>query len=74
MDGIHDFEDLEEAVHYAEGVMSTRTEALAHQAGAGQVEVQMVRTDRRVTLDSGFKVYMGTELIFTAAGRPSMVI
>ena len=75
-DGIHDFEDLEEAVHYAEDVMSTRTEALAHQAGAGQVEVQMVRTDRRVNLDSGFskELYLGTELIFTAVGRPSMVI
>lgn len=74
-DGIHDFEDLEEAVHYAEDVMSTRTEALAHQAGAGQVEVKMVRTDRRVNLDSGFskELYLGTELIFTAVGRPSPV-
>jgi len=72
-DGVHDFEDLEEAVRYVKQVVFPRTEALAHQAGAGQVEVQMIRTDRRVKLSPSFakKVFLGTELTFTAVGRPS---
>ncbi len=46
---------------------------LARQAGAAQVEVQMTRQDRRVDVRAGWgdQLYLGTELIFTAAGRPS---
>ncbi len=72
-DGVHDFADLEEAVGHARREMTAHVEALAHQAGAGQVEVRMARTDRRagVAVGWGEKVYLGTELIFTAVGRPS---
>jgi N-methylhydantoinase A/oxoprolinase/acetone carboxylase beta subunit len=72
-DGVHDFVDLEQAVGYAQRVMSAHVEALAHQAGAGQVEVRMTRTDRqaKVVAGQGQEVYLGTELIFTAVGRPS---
>ena len=72
-DGVHDFADLEQAVHYAQQVMSARAEALARQAGAGQVEVQMTRADRRARVGAGWgqEVYLGTELSFTAVGRPS---
>jgi len=72
-DGVHDFADLEQAVRYARQVMPARVEALARQAGAGQVEVQMARTDRGAKIAAGWgqEVYLGTELIFTAVGRPS---
>jgi N-methylhydantoinase A/oxoprolinase/acetone carboxylase beta subunit len=72
-DGVHDFDDLEQALGYAQQVMSAHVEAQAQQAGAGQVEVQMARTDRqaRVTAGWGQEVYLGTELVFTAVGRPS---
>jgi len=72
-DGVHDFGDLEQAVRHAQEVMSPYAEALARQAGAEQVEVQMARTDRRARVAAGWgqEVYLGTELIFTAVGRPS---
>ncbi len=72
-DGVHDFADLEQAVGHARRVMSAHVEALAHQAGAGQVEVRMARTDRQAKVGAGWgqEVYLGTELIFTAVGRPS---
>ena len=72
-DGVHDFADLEQAVGHAQRVMSAHVEALARQAGAGQVEVQMARTDRGAKIAAGWgqEVYLGTELIFTAVGRPS---
>jgi len=71
--GVHDFEDLEQAVGYAQQVMSPYVESQARQAGAGQVEVQMARTDRRAKVAAGWgqEVYLGTELVFTAVGRPS---
>jgi len=72
-DGVHDFVYLEQAVHYAQQVMSARAEALARQAGAGQVEVQMARADRRARVGAGWgqEIFLGAELIFTAVGRPS---
>jgi len=71
--GVHDFDDLEQAVGYAQQVMSAHVEAQARQAGAGQVEVQMARTDRQARVAAGWgqEVYLGTELAFKAVGRPS---
>jgi hypothetical protein len=64
---------LERAVAHAEAEMSPWIKAQAHQAGAAQVEVQMDREDREVMVTSGWgdKIYLGTDLTFTAAGRPS---
>ena len=72
-DGVYDFVDLEQAVRYTQQVMSARAEALAREAGAAQVEIQMAREDRQVKVAAGWtqEVYLGTELIFTAVGRPS---
>ncbi len=72
-DGVHDFDDLEQAVAYAQQVMSPYVEARAQQAGAEQVEVQMARTDHQAKVAAGWgqEIYLGTELIFTAVGRPS---
>ncbi|MGA9349340.1 MAG: hydantoinase/oxoprolinase family protein [Anaerolineae bacterium] len=71
--GVHDFVGLEQAVSYAQQVMSPHAEALARKAGAAQVEVQMDRADRQVKVATGWgqEVYLGTEMIFTAVGRPS---
>ena len=46
------------------------------QAGAAQVEVQMIREDREVLVKAGWgdKLYLGTELTFTAVGRPSPAV
>ena len=48
-------------------------EARAREAGAAQVEVQMTREDRDVLVKAGWgdRLYLGTELVFTAVGRPS---
>jgi N-methylhydantoinase A/oxoprolinase/acetone carboxylase beta subunit len=72
-DGIMDFRGLEEAVAYARQEMVSWVTSLAHHAGASHVEVQVDRHDRDVPVKSGWgdRLYLGTELVFTAAGRPS---
>jgi len=73
-DGVRDFEDLEEAVRYANQAIPPYAEALARRAGAEQVEVRMAREDRRVRLDMGGadEIYLQTALRFTAVGRPGV--
>jgi N-methylhydantoinase A/oxoprolinase/acetone carboxylase beta subunit len=75
-EGVRDFRDREEAVGYARQQMLPWIEAQARQAGAAQVEVQMTRKDRDVLVKAGWgeKLYLGTELIFTAVGRPSPAV
>ena len=72
-DGVRDFLHLEEAVVYAREQMYPWIKARARQAGAAQVEVQMVRQDKDVLVKAGWgdKLYLGSELVFTAVGRPS---
>lgn len=72
-EGVLDLPELEQAVSRARQVMVPWMEAIARQAGADQVEVQMARQDREVLIKSGWgdRLYLGTELTFTAVGRPS---
>jgi N-methylhydantoinase A/oxoprolinase/acetone carboxylase beta subunit len=72
-DGVRDFSTVEEGVAYAQKVVPVQLKALARQAGASQVEVQMSRVDRGapVAVGWGQHVYLGTELTFMAVGRPS---
>jgi N-methylhydantoinase A/oxoprolinase/acetone carboxylase beta subunit len=72
-DGVRDFSTVEEGVACAQKVVPVQLKALARQAGASQVEVQMSRVDRGapVAVGWGQHVYLGTELTFTAVGRPS---
>jgi N-methylhydantoinase A/oxoprolinase/acetone carboxylase beta subunit len=72
-DGVRDFSTVEEAVAYAQKVIPVQLKALARQAGAEQIEVQTTRVDQNVTVAAGWEqqVYLGTELTFTAVGRPS---
>jgi N-methylhydantoinase A/oxoprolinase/acetone carboxylase beta subunit len=75
-DGIQDFATLEEAVAHAEKVLPPMLVERAIQAGADQVEVQVTRVDRRAPVEEtwGQDVYLETELVFTAAGRPRVTI
>jgi hypothetical protein len=70
---VFDFHELEQAVNYARQEMVPWVESQARQAGAAQVEVQVVREDKEVLVRAGWgeKLYLGTELVFTAVGRPS---
>jgi N-methylhydantoinase A/oxoprolinase/acetone carboxylase beta subunit len=74
--GVRDLPNLEEAVAHAEEEMYDWIRSQARQAGAAQVEVQMERQDREALVSSGWgdQIYLGTELIFTAVGRPSPAI
>jgi N-methylhydantoinase A/oxoprolinase/acetone carboxylase beta subunit len=71
--GVRDFRHLDEAVAHAEEEMDVWIRSQARQAGAAQVEVQVERVDREVLVSSGWgdQIYLGTELTFTAVGRPS---
>lgn len=72
-DGVRDFSSLEESVVYAQQVVPPQLEALARQAGADQVEVEMGRVDQEAPVRGGWgqQIYLGTELKFMAVGRPS---
>ena len=73
-DSVHDFGSVEEAVAYAQDVLPRRVETLARRAGADQVEVQMSRADHHAPVEEmwGQDIYLETELVFTATGRPSL--
>ena len=73
-DGVHDFNDLEEGVAYAQSVVPKQLETLARQAGAGHVEVKMTRKDNIAPIkpEWGGEIYLDTELMFTAVGRPGL--
>jgi N-methylhydantoinase A/oxoprolinase/acetone carboxylase beta subunit len=74
IDGVRDFAVLEEAVRHAQDVTFPLVEDMARQAGADHIELRMERHDQRAPTahGQGEEVYLGTELVFTAAGRPSM--
>ncbi len=70
--GSKDFAELESAVRYAKKHMTLQAERLARQAGAKQVEIQIKRKDRRAKLRENEEIYLGTELVFIAFGRPAI--
>ncbi len=70
-EGHKDFANLERTVDYAQETLTPRVAAQARRAGAHQVEIQMERKDNQVALHENLKIYLGTELVFTAFGRPS---
>ncbi len=71
-DGVHDFGSLEESVAYAHQVVPDRLRTLAHQAGADHVEMRTNRVDHNAPVRAawGQEIYLGTQLTFTAVGRP----
>jgi N-methylhydantoinase A/oxoprolinase/acetone carboxylase beta subunit len=73
-DGFHDVASVEKGVALARDVIPDRLAERARQAGAEQVEVHMERVDRiaPVDIEWGQDVFVETELVFTAVGRPSL--
>jgi N-methylhydantoinase A/oxoprolinase/acetone carboxylase beta subunit len=75
-EAVLDFPSIEEGVAHAEQVMLPEIRALAHRAGAGEIEVRTLRVDQYAPTKGGWddQVYLGTELTFTAVGRPSLAV
>jgi N-methylhydantoinase A/oxoprolinase/acetone carboxylase beta subunit len=73
-DGVKDFATLEESVAFAQATVPEGLKAKALQAGAAQVELKIVRTDRTAPVKGnwGTEIHLDTELTFTAVGRPSL--
>jgi hypothetical protein len=73
-EGVLDFPSIEEGVAHAERVMLPELLTLARQAGAGEIETRITRQDQYAPTKGGWndRVYLGTELTFTAVGRPSL--
>lgn len=68
-----DFSSLAEGVRHAEQTMADSVEAMARNAGAEQVEVRVERKDRTVPV-RGDRIYLGTDMTFTAVGRPVLAV
>ena len=71
---VQDFHDLEVGVAYAEKVVTEYLAERTRQAGADHVEVKMHREDQIAPIAAqwGGEIYLGTQLTFTAVGRPSL--
>ena len=70
-DGIRDFATLTESVQYTEEIMIGRVEAMARAAGAEHIEMRVEREDKTAPV-RGDRLYLGTEMTFTAVGRPGL--
>jgi N-methylhydantoinase A/oxoprolinase/acetone carboxylase beta subunit len=73
-DGFHDVASIERGVALARDVIPSRLAEMAGRAGAEQVEVHVDRVDRiaPVDIEWGEDIFVETELVFTAVGRPSL--
>lgn len=67
--GVRDFPGLENAAGYARNTADRLVRHRAHRAGAGQVKVRLERKDR-VVMVYHERLYLGTEILATAVGRP----
>ena len=74
LDGVRDFDTVEQAVAHAQEKLTLDVESLARRAGAAQTATQMSRQDHLGQTSRGkdVVVYLGTELEFIAIGRPSL--
>ena len=68
------FRQLEDAVACAQEVAAEKVEELARRAGASEAKVQVKREDQVLRDRRGLadEIYLGTEVIATAVGRPRM--
>lgn len=73
--GFQEFVTLDEALEVAIPLGQSMVSERARLAGAGEFEVQTERHDQTAQVASGWgdEIYLGTELVFTAVGRPSLV-
>jgi N-methylhydantoinase A/oxoprolinase/acetone carboxylase beta subunit len=75
-DGVRDFSTLTESIRYAEKTMVERVKAMAREAGGStlspdHIEVRTERQDKTAPV-RGNRIYLGTEMTFTAVGRPGI--
>jgi N-methylhydantoinase A/oxoprolinase/acetone carboxylase beta subunit len=72
-EGVEDFGTVEDAIARAEKVMSAYVQQLASQAGGEEVQTHMTRRDHWIPVQGTAveSLYMGSELTFSAVGRPS---
>lgn len=72
---VRDFSDLEAAVAWAMEAGQALARERALQSGASTVEVHVEREDHEVEVAAGWgsTIYLGTDLHFTATGRPAPV-
>ncbi len=74
--GVLDFDDLEQAAGKAQEETARLAEANALRAGADHVHVTVNRKDRIYRADDGTgeELYLGSEIIATAVGRPRLAL
>jgi N-methylhydantoinase A/oxoprolinase/acetone carboxylase beta subunit len=72
-DGIQDFQSLEDASLHARKILLAHVEELATQAGGEQIETHVSQRDFWIPVQGApsEQLYMGSELTFSAVGRPS---
>jgi len=70
--GVRDFLQLADAVAYVKGAARRLARERARQAGASVVEVHIEQHDRTAQVGSGDELYIETEVIATAVGRPRL--
>jgi len=69
--GIRDFTELTPAVSYARDTARWLARHRAHQAGTNSVKVHIEQHDKTVRIYND-KIYIETEIIATAVGRPRL--
>jgi len=69
-DGPRDFPSLDQAVDFAEQTASTLAHSLAQDAGAGDIEMALSRSDNRVDDPVDGAVFFGATVSAVASGRP----
>jgi len=70
-DGVHDFDELEEAARFALQAAGQRAEQLAGKAGAVSVNTSVERRDQRATV-AGEQLFIQSVVSATATGRPHL--
>ncbi len=73
---VKDFDTLEACIAYAENAIPPRLRALAEEAGAHQVEVQVTHDERTAPVGDKIdeEIFLEARLTFTAAGRPATAV
>jgi len=69
--GVRDFTELTEAVAYARNTARRLAKHRAHEAGANSVKVHIEQHDKTARVYND-KIYIETEIIATAVGRPRL--
>jgi N-methylhydantoinase A/oxoprolinase/acetone carboxylase beta subunit len=68
--GVEDFAELDAAVARGTTAVEERASALAHRAGAAEVQLSVDRKDKVVRERGGFEIFIESRIAATAFGRP----